>query len=200
MRLKIIAGSSRPGRFNIQPARWVYELAKQRHDLQVELLDLDQIDLPFLNEPTPPSRGQYKHEHTQEWAATIAEADAFIWVTPEYNHSVSAVLKNAIDYLYAEWNFKPVAFVSYGSLAGGARAAEHLRGIAGELKMYDLRDQILLPNYYFNLDKQGKYKFSEDQESQANGMLDQLVFWGERMKAAREELSESRSLEAANRS
>ena len=95
--IKILTGSVRPGRFNIQPATWVYELAKKRPDIQVELIDLQTVNLPFLDEQTPPSLHQYKNEHTKRWAAAIGEADGFVFVTPEYKHSISPVLKNAVD-------------------------------------------------------------------------------------------------------
>lgn len=186
--IKVIAGSARPGRFNIQPAEWITEVAKKRDDINVELLDLAEIDLPFLDEPKSPMYGEYEKEHTKKWASTISDADGFIYVSPEYNHSVSPVLKNAIDFLYQEWNFKPVTYISYGSGAGGSRAVEHLRGTAAELKMFDLREQILLPNYWNNLNKEGEYQFSKEQEKEANDMLDSLVFWSEKMKLARKEL------------
>ncbi len=184
-------GSTRPGRFNIQPANWIYDLAKKREDIDVELVDLQEINLPFLDEPIPPSQKKYSKEHTVRWAKLIEEADGFIFVTPEYNHGMSAVLKNAIDYLWHEWNYKPVCFVSYGSLAGGARAVEQLREVAGECKMYDLREQILLPNYWDNLNEKGNYKFSTQQEIQAGQMLEQLVFWSKGMKELREKLNSS---------
>ncbi|MDN5275850.1 MAG: putative reductase [Candidatus Saccharibacteria bacterium] len=185
-KIAVIAGSVRPGRFNIQPATWVYELAKKRDDIEVEFIDLQELDLPFYNEPKPAMMGDYEQEHTKAWAKTIGEKDGFIFVTPEYNHSYSPVLANAINYLNAEWNYKPVSFVSYGSQAGGARAVEHLRGIAGELRMFDLREQVLLPNYYFNLDEQGQFKFGEQEEKAANTLLDELTTWTAKLKVARE--------------
>ena len=189
--IKILAGSTRPGRFNTQPATWLYELAKKRGDMEVELIDLAERNLPFLDESIPPSQGNYQNEHTKAWAEVIRSADGFVFVTPEYNHSYSPALKNAIDYLFAEWHYKPASFVSYGSLAGGARAVEHLRGVAGEVKMYDLREQLLLPNYWENLDAEGKYQFNERHEETAKTMLDGLAFWANEMKASREKLAAS---------
>jgi len=107
VKIKIIAGSTRPGRFNIQPARWITEIAKARTDIETELLDLAEINLPFMDEPELPMQHKYSKEHTKKWAAKIGEADGFVFVTPEYNHSISPVLKNAVDYLFQEWNFKP---------------------------------------------------------------------------------------------
>ncbi len=186
--IKIIAGSTRPGRFGIQPATWIFNIAKKRKDIKVELLDLAQINLPFLDEPVSASQGKYSKPHTKAWAKTIAQADGFIFVTPEYNHSYSPALKNAVDFLFSEWNYKPISFVSYGSLAGGVRAVEHLRGVAAELKMYDLREQILLPNYWDNLNDKGEYQFTERQAKSANSILNDLIFWAEQMKTARTEL------------
>lgn len=188
MKIKIIAGSTRPGRFNIQPANWIYNIAKERKDAEVELLDLAEINLPLLDEPIPPSQGKYSKEHTKKWADKIREADGFIIVSPEYNHGIPAALKNAIDFLFAEWHYKPVSFISYGSLAGGARAVEHLRGVAGEVKMYDLREQILFPNYWDNMNDEGEYQFSDQHIKAANQMIHDTVFWAGQMKRARQEM------------
>ena len=145
-RIGIILGSTRPGRNGEQVARWVHEIATQRNDADFELVDLLDYKLPHLDEPVPPSMGQYSQPHTLEWAAKIASFDGFVIVTPEYNHSTSGALKNAIDFLFAEWNNKAVGFVSYGSV-GGARAVEHLRLVAGELMMADVRSQVALSLY-----------------------------------------------------
>ncbi len=188
IKIKILTGSVRPRRFNSQPANWIYNLAKERKDIEVELLDLAKINLPFLDEPFTPFENKPEKEHTKAWAKTIDEADGFIFVTPEYNHSIPPVLKNAVDYLFWQWHYKPLAFVSYGSLAGGARAVEHWRGVAGELKMYDLREQIMLPNYWEHLNEKGEYQFNDRHVAAANAILTDLTFWAEKMKPAREEL------------
>lgn len=188
IKIKILTGSVRPGRFNIQPANWIYEISKQRKNIEIELIDLAELNLPFLDEPLPPMMDKHSKVHTKKWSKMIREADGFIFVTPEYNHSFSPVLKNAIDYLYYEWNYKPVTFVSYGGSAGGTRAVEHLRGVAAELKMYDLREQILLPSCWENMNTEGKYQFSQRHEQSANEMLDTLTFWAKTMKDARNTL------------
>lgn len=188
VRIGIITGSVRPGRFNIQPAQWIFKLTQQRTDIDVELIDLAELNLPFMDEPHMAVEQRYVHDHTNAWSEQINALDGFIIVTPEYNHSISPVLKNAIDYLYQEWNFKPVAFLSYGSQAGGARATEHLRQIAGELKMYDLREQMLLPSYWEHQNEQGEYQFNERHEKNANEMLTSLIFWAQQMKSARQVL------------
>ena len=141
LKLAIILGSTRPGRKGKAVADWVLAKAKERTSADYELIDLIDYPLPHMDEPIPPSRGRYAGEHTKAWAATISEFDGYVFVTPEYNHSTSGVLKNAIDYLYAEWNNKAAAFVSYGVL-GGARAIEHLRAISSELQLAHVRQQL----------------------------------------------------------
>ncbi|HEX7017285.1 MAG TPA: NAD(P)H-dependent oxidoreductase [Patescibacteria group bacterium] len=190
LKIKILTGSIRPTRFNIQPATWIYEIAKKRKDITVELVDIKELNLPLMDEPIPPLQNQYSKPYTQKWSKIVDEADGFIFVTPEYNHSTSASLKNAIDYLYHEWKYKPVSYVSYGSQAGGARAVEHLRGMAGEQRMYDLREQILLPDYWNNLDENGQYRFTPEDEEKANLILDDTIFWAGVMKEARAKMKE----------
>lgn len=188
-KIQILTGSTRPGRFNIQPARWIQQLAQERKEIDVELLDLAEINLPFLDEAVPPAMGQYSQEHTKKWSQKIAEGDGFVFVTPEYNHSYSAVLKNAVDYLFQEWHYKPVAFISYGSTAAGSRAVEHLRSVAAEVKMYDLREQVLLPNYWEHLNQEGLFDFDEHHHKLAQSMLDSLIFWAKQMKESRKKLA-----------
>ena len=171
----IILGSTRPNRNGEQVAKWALDIASRRDDAEFELIDLRDYPLPHLDEPMPPSLGQYQHEHTKQWAEKIASFDGFVMVTPEYNHSTSGVLKNAIDYLSAEWHNKAVGFVSYGS-AGGARAAEHLRLVAGELQMADVRQQVVLSLLTefenFSVFKPGDYNLAA-----LDTMLDQVVAW-----------------------
>lgn len=186
--IKIILGSTRPRRFGIQPANWLMEQAKHIKNARFELIDLAEVNLPLLDEPVPAGQRKYSKAHTKNWSQIIDEADGFVFITPEYNFSTSAALKNAIDFVWQEWNYKPLAFVSYGGAAGGARAVEHLRGIAGQLHMFDLREQIVLSNYFQNLDDKGQYQFSDDQAKAAKNMLEKLTFWAEKMQPARAEL------------
>lgn len=174
-RIGIILGSTRPGRNGKAVAAWVLEIASARTDAEYELIDLLDYPLPHLDEAMPPSLGQYQQEHTKEWAAKIAGFDGFVFVTPEYNHSTSGVLKNAIDYLYAEWNNKAVGIVSYGSL-GGARAAEHLRLIAGELQMADVRAQVAL-SLFADFENFSVFKPGPTQAASLTTLLDQVVAW-----------------------
>lgn len=155
--------------------------------MTVQLLDLAEINLPFLDEPESAKSQNYTQEHTKKWANEIDQADGFIFVTPEYNHSLSPVLKNAIDFLWHEWNYKPVSFVSYGTV-GGARAVEHLRGVAAEVKMFDLREGVLFPEHWNHFAEDGSFQFKENHEKTSQHMLDELVFWAKKMKQARGEL------------
>ena len=139
----IIIGSTRPGRVGESVAKWVHEIAQQRRDAEFELVDIKDFNLPLLDEPVPPSQGKYSKEHTKKWAAKIGSFDGYVFVTPEYNHGIAGALKNAIDFLYAEWNNKAAGFVGYGS-AGGARAVEHLRLVMAELQVATVRAQVML--------------------------------------------------------
>ena len=141
LKIAIVLGSTRPGRNGEAVAKWVLDIAKKRKDAEFELVDIGDYDLPLLEEPVPPSMGQYAQPHTKKWSAKVASFDGFVFVTPEYNHSTSGALKNAIDFLYAEWNNKAAGFVSYGS-AMGVRAVEHLRLIMAELMIADVRAQV----------------------------------------------------------
>jgi NAD(P)H-dependent FMN reductase len=174
-RIGIILGSTRPNRNGEQVARWVYDIASRRDDAEFELVDLRDYPLPHLDEPLPPSMGQYQNEHTRQWADKIASFDGFVMITPEYNHSTSGVLKNAIDYLFAEWANKAVGFVSYGSV-GGARAAEHLRLVAGELQMADVRQQVALSLITefenFTVFRPGDYNLAA-----LSTLFDQVIAW-----------------------
>lgn len=183
LKLAVIIGSTRPGRNGAAVAQWVYDIARQRADAEVELVDIADFNLPLLDEPVPPSMGQYSQPHTKAWAAKIASFDAFVFVTPEYNHSTSGALKNALDYLFAEWNNKACGFVAYGS-AGGVRAVEHLRLIAGELQMADVRNQVMLSlrNDFENF---SVFKPAEHQVKAVHGVLDQVIAWGGALKSLR---------------
>jgi NAD(P)H-dependent FMN reductase len=174
-RIGIILGSTRPNRNGEQVAQWVYEIASRRGDAEFELVDLRDYPLPHLDEPLPPSMGQYQNEHTRQWADKIASFDGFVFVTPEYNHSTSGVLKNAIDYLYAEWNNKAAGFVSYGGV-GGARAAEHLRLVAGELQMADVRQQVAL-SLITEFENFSVFKPGDYNRAALDTLLDQVIAW-----------------------
>jgi len=182
-KIGIILGSTRPGRNGEAVAKWVLDVAKQRTDAEFELVDLLDYKLPHLDEAAPPSFGHYTQPHTIEWAKKIASFDGFVMVTPEYNHSTSGALKNAIDFLYAEWNNKAVGFVSYGSV-GGARAVEHLRLIAGELQMADVRAQVAL-SLVHDFENYSTFVPDERQAATLGTVLDQVVAWSKALTPLR---------------
>ncbi len=140
IQLQIILGSTRPVRAGEAIARWVSDVASERTDFEVELIDLAQVNLPLLDEPRQPSDGNYQHEHTRRWSATIRRGDAVIFVLPEYNHSYNAATKNAVDFLYEEWRYKPAGIVCYGGGARGTRAAQHFKTVLSALKMTHVGD------------------------------------------------------------
>ncbi len=183
IRIAIIVGSTRPGRKAEAVAQWVHGIASNRSDAGFEIVDIRDYDLPLLDEPVPPSLGQYSQPHTKAWAAKIASFDAYVFVTPEYNHATSGALKNAIDYLYAEWNNKAAGFVGYGS-AGGARAVENLRLVMGELQVADVRAQVML-SLYTDFENFTTFKPAPMHEKSVNAMLDQVIAWGGALKALR---------------
>ncbi len=184
IKIGILVGSTRPGRKGDAVARWVYDLAQQRTDATFELVDIQDFNLPLLDEPMPPAMGEYTQPHTKAWAAKIASFDGYIFVTPEYNHGTSGALKNAIDYLYREWNNKAAGFVSYGS-AGGARAVEQLRLVMAELQVADVRAQVML-SLYTDFERFTTFKPAPMHERSVQSMLDQVIAWGTALKAMRE--------------
>ncbi len=197
LKIKIIIGSTRQNRFSEKPAQWIFEEAKKLEGVEVELLDLRDYKIPLLEDPTPPSmaNGQYSDEVVKKWAEKINNGDAFIIVTPEYNHGYSAVLKNALDVIYPEWNRKPVGFVSYGS-AVGARAVEQLRQVAVELQMAPIRNAIHIPTDIFFAAIMGKGPTGPEMfEPIHEGMMgdpverffNDLLWWTKALKTARVE-------------
>jgi NAD(P)H-dependent FMN reductase len=183
MNIGIILGSTRPGRVGEAVANWVCELASSRRDASYELVDVARYQLPLLDEPVPPALGNYAREHTKIWARKVASFDGYVFVTAEYNHGIPAALKNALDFVYAEWNNKAAGFVSYGS-AGGTRAVEQLRLVMAELQIADIRTQVTLSlvsdfeNYQVFRPDARKIKAVET-------MLNQLVAWAGAMKQLR---------------
>jgi NAD(P)H-dependent FMN reductase len=145
-KLEIIVASTRPNRVGLSVGRWV-EAEARRHAgfADVELVDLAVWNLPFMNEPHHPRLGQYVHQHTRDWSAKISEADAFVFVMPEYNFGYNAALKNAIDYLYAEWLYKPVGFASYGGVSAGMRAVQMIKQVVTALKMVAVYEAVSIP-------------------------------------------------------
>jgi NAD(P)H-dependent FMN reductase len=183
LQVAVILGSTRPSRVGQVIAPWVIEHANRRTDATFTLVDLAEVHLPFLDEPLPPAGRRYEHQHSKDWAATIASFDAFVFIAPEYNHSISGALKNAIDFVYYEWNNKAAGFVSYG-VDGGIRAVEHLRLVMAEMQVATVRAQVKLDSYrdfenYYN------FKPTEQHVEQLNLLFDQVVSWGEALKPLR---------------
>lgn len=185
IKVGIVIGTTRPGRNGEAVARWVYDIARKRRDAHFELIDIGDYNLPLLDEPVPASLGRYQHPHTRAWAEKIGSFDAYVFVTPEYNHAPSGALKNAIDYLYREWNNKSAGFVGYGS-AGGTRAVEQLRLIMGELQVADVRAQVAL-SLFTDFENFSTFKPAAHQEAAVAAMLDQVIAWGGAMKKLREQ-------------
>jgi len=183
LKIAIIVGSTRPGRNGEKVARWVLELAQKRSDAQFELVDIADYHLPVLDEPVPPSMGQYKNSHTQAWSKKIAGFDGYVFVTPEYNHSTSGALKNALDYLYNEWNNKAAGFVSYGSMSG-ARAVEQLRPVMAELQIADVRAQVAL-SLFTDFENFSEFKPDPRHEAEVDAMLSQVIAWAGALKTLR---------------
>jgi NAD(P)H-dependent FMN reductase len=183
-RIGVILGSTRPGRRGEPVARWVMDNARERKDADFELIDLVDYPLPHLDEPLPPSMGQYQNEHTRQWSATISRFDGFVFVTPEYNHGTSGVLKNAVDFLYAEWNNKAMGVVSYG-VVGGARAAEHLRLVAGELQMADVRTNVAL-SMFTDFENFTDLKPAPYQAGVLDTLFSQVIAWSEALAPLRQ--------------
>lgn len=182
LRIGIIVGSTRPGRKAEAVAKWVQGLAQAR-PAGYELVDLEDFHLPLLDEPAPPMMGQYSHEHTRRWAEKIASFDGFVFVTPEYNHGTSGALKNAVDYLFREWNHKAAGFVAYGS-AGGARAVEALRLNLGELLVADVRVAVLL-SLFTDFENMQIFRPDSRHEKTLAEMLGQVEAWAGALKPLR---------------
>lgn len=183
LKLAIVTGSTRPGRVNEAVAQWAYKLAQQRNDAQFELVDIQAFDLPLLDEPVPPSLGKYSKEHTKKWAAKIATFDGYVFVAPEYNHGISGALKNAIDFLFAEWNNKAAGFVSYGS-AGGVRAVEHLRLVMAEVQVATVRNQVML-SLRDDFENYSVFKPRDFHEQALGQLFDQVVAWSGALRPLR---------------
>jgi NAD(P)H-dependent FMN reductase len=185
--IAVILGSTRPGRIGEAVAQWVHTIAGRRSDATFELVDVKDFNLPLLDEPIPPSLGRYSQPHTKRWAAKIAEFDGFVFVTAEYNHGIPAALKNAIDFLYREWNHKAAGFVSYGN-AGGARAVEQLRLVMAEVKIADVRSQVAL-SIFTDFENYTVFKPGDRREAEVNRVLDEVIAWSAALQPLRASLT-----------
>lgn len=189
-RIAVITGSTRPGRRTDQVAAWVHRRATDHLHGRAEVVTVDLADqgLPLLDEPLPAAFGEYRHPHTRRWAELVGAFDGFVFVVPEYNHSMPAAVKNAIDYLYAEWNDKAAGFVSFG-IHGGVRAAEHLRLVLAETKTACVRTTVAL-NLFADFDvpdirQRGTFAPAEHHEPALLRMLDEVVEWSTALRTIR---------------
>ena len=173
--LQVIVASTRPGRRGIAVAGWIQRMAEQHGGFDVELVDLAEVALPVLDEPNHPRLGQYVHDHTKGWSATVSRADAFVFVTPEYNHSYPGALKNALDYLSAEWADKAAGIVSYGGVSAGLRAATALKPVLAALRMVPVVEAVSIPFFAQFLTDDDEFVPNAELEAGAKGMLDELL-------------------------
>jgi NAD(P)H-dependent FMN reductase len=172
--LQIIIASTRPGRVGLPVARWFHSVALQHPDFEVELVDLAEVGLPFFDEPNHPRLQQYVHQHTLDWSATIGRGDAFVFVTPEYNHGFNAVLKNAIDFLHHEWQNKPAGCVSYGGVAAGTRAVQLLKPVLAAVKLFPTSGSVNIPIVPQFIDDDGVFSPNDVLSAAADAMLIEL--------------------------
>jgi NAD(P)H-dependent FMN reductase len=184
MQLHVVVASTRPGRAGLPIGKWFHDFAARHGKFATRLVDLAEVNLPFLDEPAHPRLRNYQHQHTNDWSATVAAADAFVMVTPEYNYGPPATLVNALDFVFHEWNYKPVAFISYGGISGGTRAVQMLKQIVTAVRMMPLPEAVSIPfvSQYIN---DNRFTPVAVQEKSAGGMLDELYRWAEALQAMR---------------
>ena len=184
-RLNVIIASTRPGRSGPAVADWFTKLAEKHGRFEVRLVDLADVGLPLLDEPNHPSERNYTKQHTKDWSAIVDAADAFVFVAPEYNYSINAALKNAIDYLYHEWQYKPVGIVSYGNTSAGLRAAQMTKQVVTTLKMVPVPECVAIHYIGQHIDADGAFAATEAMAGSAEGMLDELFSVAEALEPLR---------------
>ena len=187
IKLKVVIASTRAARKGPAVGAWLMELLKYHNEFITELLDLAEINLPFLDEPNHPRLKQYTKEHTKKWSAIIDSSDAFIFVMPEYNFGFNAPLKNAIDFLHNEWLYKPVGFVTYGGIAAGTRALQMIKLVVTALKMTPITEAVNIPFFTQYIDDAGKFNASESTNKAAESMLTELAKCAENLKGMRKQ-------------
>lgn len=187
--LKIITSTVRPGRKGPAVAAWIAALAKQYGDFNVEILDLAEINLPMMNEPHHPTLKKYEHEHSKKWSAKIGEADAFIFVTAEYDYNYPAPLRNALEYLFHEWSYKAAGIVSYGGLSAGTRATNSLKADLSTFKMVPLQEAVNIPFFQRFINEEEKFIADESAEKSAQLLLKALIRWSKGLKLIKEDQS-----------
>jgi NAD(P)H-dependent FMN reductase len=185
LKLHVVIASTRPGRGGPAVADWFLEIARADPRFVTRAVDLDEIDLPLLDEPNHPRLRQYQNEHTKRWSAIVDEADAYVFVTPEYNYSPAPSLLNALDYVYHEWKYKPAGFVSYGGASGGLRSVQTTKLTVSALGMMPLPEGVSIPFYTQLIDANGKFNGTEPLQKASATMLDELARWALALKPLR---------------
>lgn len=186
LKLQIIICSTRPGRVGAAVAQWFNGYAREHSGFDIELIDLAEVNLPLYDEPQHPVKQNYKNEHTKRWSQSVAAADAYVFVAPEYNYSPAPSLINALDYVYNEWNYKPCAFVSYGGISGGLRGAQCARLQTTTLKMMPIPEGVAIPFVAQHIDPDtGTFQAYDAVEHSAKTVLDELGKWARGLKAMR---------------
>ena len=185
LNLQIIIASTRPGRVGPSVAQWFHDFALEHGVFRTSLVDLDDFKLPIYDEPKHPRFRDYQHEHTRKWSASVAAADAYVFVTPEYNFSPPPALANALNYVYSEWNYKPAGIVSYGGISAGLRSAQALKLLLTALRVMPLPEGVGIPNFaqFFNADK--KFVPNDLVTAGAKVTLDELARWAGPLKQMR---------------
>src|SRR6266478_1353473 len=173
-RLVVIVASTRPGRAGLPIATWFHAFAARDGRFDASLVDLGVVNLPLINEPAHPRLRQYKHDHTKAWSTIVADSDAFVFVTPEYNYGAAPALLNAMDFVFHEWHYKPVGFVSYGGISGGIRAVQMTKMLVTSLRMMPLPEAVAIQGFSQHL-KEGVFTATEAHEKSATTMLDELL-------------------------
>lgn len=185
--LKIISSTVRPGRKGPLIMNWIAGIARANENFNVKVLDLGEINLPMMDEPNHPSLQKYQHQHTKDWSAKIAEADAFIFVTAEYDYNYPAPLRNALEYLFHEWGYKAAGIVSYGGVSAGTRAANSLKNDLATFKTIALTEAVNFPFFSKNINDEGEFEVNEVSVKAAENMLKQLLRWTKGLKAIKED-------------
>lgn len=184
-RLMIVIASTRPGRVGKPVGDWFTGVAERFGAFDIDVADLAEVNLPFMDEPNHPRLRQYTQQHTREWSKRVDAADAFVFVMPEYNYGYSAPLKNAIDYVFHEWAYKPVGFVTYGGISGGTRALQLLKPVLSALKLFPLVEVVNIP-WVAKYIRDGVFEADEVQDAAAHAMLEELKSMAGVLAAKRE--------------
>jgi len=185
LRLMIVIASTRPGRMGGKVGEWFKAKAEAHGRFSIDYADLAEINLPFMDEPNHPRLRQYTKQHTKDWSARVDAADAFVFVTPEYNHAMTAPLKNAIDYLNHEWQYKPLGFVSYGGVAAGTRSVQSIKPVADVLKMTAVPEAVVIPLFQRFMTDNGTFEPEQLIQDAAVTMLNELERWSNALRPLR---------------